>query len=146
MSTLVSLPVDPIADDAASQPAKPKILAVEDNNDMRHFLKRVLERHGYDFLEAGDGIEGFEVALAQHPDLILMDLSLPHVDGYEVTRKLKADPTFASTPILAVTAHARSADEKRAMEVGCDAYLSKPYSIRNLLDLIEAHLPPRDPA
>lgn len=146
MSTLVSLPVDSIADDAASQPAKPKILAVEDNNDMRHFLKRVLERHGYDFLEAGDGIEGFEVALAQHPDLILMDLSLPHVDGYEVTRKLKADPTFASTPILAVTAHARSADEKRAMEVGCDAYLSKPYSIRNLLDLIEAHLPPRDPA
>lgn len=125
----------------AAIPARPRILVIEDNSDMREFLKRVLERHGYGFLEAGDGVEGWEIAQSERPELILMDLSLPQVDGYEVTRKLKSSAVLAAIPILAVTAHARSADEKRALEVGCDAYLSKPYSIRELLDLIQLFLP-----
>lgn len=122
-------------------PAKPRVLVIEDNDDMREFLRRILERQGYGFLEAGDGIDGVEIAQRERPQLILMDLSLPHIDGYEVTRSLKSNPDLAGIPVLAVTAHARSADEKRAIEVGCDAYLVKPYSIRELIELVQRFLP-----
>lgn len=124
----------------ASQ-VRPAILIIEDNSDMREFLRRVLERHGYAFLEARDGLEGFEIALRDRPGLILMDLSLPQVDGYEITRQFKAHPALTNTPVVAVTAHARPVDEQRALEVGCDAYLTKPYSIRDLLDLIRRFVP-----
>ena len=120
---------------------RPCVLVVEDNPDMREFLRRVLDKRGYDFLGAEDGIEGMDLALRERPDLILMDLSLPALDGYEATRLLKAHPDFASVPILAVTAHAREVDHAHALEVGCDGYLSKPYSIRQLFDLIAQHLP-----
>jgi CheY-like chemotaxis protein len=121
---------------------RPRILVVEDNADMRDFLQRILERRGYGFLGAADGVEGMELALTEHPELILMDLSLPTLDGYEATRLLKANPDFAAMPILAVTAHARSVDKEKALEAGCDAYISKPYSIHQLFELIERFLPP----
>ncbi len=117
------------------------ILIVEDNGDMRDFLRRVLARHGYGHLEAADGIEGIEIAHRDHPDLILMDMSLPELDGFEATRRLKADKTTQHVPIIAVTAHARPADEKRALEAGCDAYLSKPYSLREFIDVVQKFLP-----
>lgn len=118
-----------------------RVLIVEDNGDMRDFLRRVLARHGYSHLEAADGIEGMDIARRDHPDLILMDMSLPELDGFEATRRLKADPATRDVPIIAVTAHARPADEKRALEAGCDAYLSKPYSLREFLDIVQAFLP-----
>jgi CheY-like chemotaxis protein len=130
----------PTADSAAA-PARPRILVIEDNADMRDFLQRILERRGYSYLGAADGVEGVELALSDHPDLVLMDLSLPTLDGYEATRLLKANPEFAGRPILAVTAHARSVDQEHALEAGCDAYISKPYSIHQLFDLIERFLP-----
>ena len=117
------------------------ILIVEDNGDMRDFLRRVLTRHGYGHLEAADGIEGIEIAHRDHPDLILMDMSLPELDGFEATRRLKADKATQHVPIIAVTAHARPADEKRALEAGCDAYLSKPYSLREFIDAVQKFLP-----
>lgn len=118
-----------------------RILIVEDNSDMRDFLRRVLARHGYAHLEAADGIEGMEIARRDHPDLILMDMSLPELDGFEATRRLKADETTQHVPIIAVTAHARPVDERRALEAGCDAYLSKPYSLREFLNVVQEFLP-----
>ena len=118
-----------------------RILIVEDNSDMRDFLRRVLARHGYAHLEAADGVEGMEIARRDHPDLILMDMSLPELDGFEATRRLKADETTQHVPIIAVTAHARPVDERRALEAGCDAYLSKPYSLREFLNVVQEFLP-----
>lgn len=118
-----------------------RILIVEDNSDMRDFLRRVLARHGYAHLEAADGVEGIEIARRDHPDLILMDMSLPELDGFEATRRLKADETTQHVPIIAVTAHARPVDERRALEAGCDAYLSKPYSLREFLNVVQEFLP-----
>jgi CheY-like chemotaxis protein len=118
-----------------------RVLIVEDNGDMRDFLRRVLARHGYAHLEAADGVEGLEIAGRDHPDLILMDMSLPELDGFEAARRLKADLHTRHIPIVAVTAHARPADEKRALEAGCDAYLSKPYSLREFLDVVQMFLP-----
>jgi CheY-like chemotaxis protein len=118
-----------------------RVLIVEDNGDMRDFLRRVLARHGYAHLEAGDGVDGLEIARRDHPDLILMDMSLPELDGFEATRQLKAAPSTQDIPIIAVTAHARPADEKRALEAGCDAYLSKPYSLHEFLDVVQRFLP-----
>lgn len=118
-----------------------RILIVEDNSDMRDFLRRVLARHGYAHLEASDGIEGMKIAQRDHPDLILMDMSLPELDGFEATRRIKADKATQYVPIIAVTAHARPSDEKRALEAGCDAYLSKPYSLREFLDIVQKFLP-----
>lgn len=137
-------PVDnstPVSDLPAT-PSRPLILVIEDNADMRDFLQRILARRGYDYLGAEDGEEGIALARRDRPDLILMDLSLPVLDGYEATRLLKADPQLAATPILAVTAHARDIDQVRALEVGCDGYISKPYSIRDLLDMVTRFLPP----
>jgi CheY-like chemotaxis protein len=131
-----------LAADSAGAPARPRILVIEDNPDMRDFLQRILERRGYGYLGAADGVEGMELALSERPDLVLMDLSLPTLDGYEVTRLLKANSEYAAMPILAVTAHARTVDQEHALEAGCDAYISKPYSIHQLFDLIERFLPP----
>lgn len=120
---------------------RPRILVIEDNPDMRDFLFRVLGRRGYEVFGAGDGVEGMEIALDERPDLILMDLSLPVLDGFEATRILKAEAVMSSVPILAVTAHARTADRTRALEAGCDGYLSKPYSIHELYEAVEQYAP-----
>ena len=119
---------------------RPRVLVVEDNGDMREFLARVLSMQGYEFLEAADGEEGLQVARTRQPNLILMDISLPVLDGFEATRRIKQDPALQHIPVIAVTAHARPADEQRALDAGCDGYLSKPYSLRDFLAVVEKNI------
>ena len=120
----------------------PRILLVEDNELNRDMLSRRLVRKGYEVAMAVDGREGIEAARAGAFDLILMDMSLPELDGWEATRQLKADPATRPTPIIALTAHAMAGDRERAMEVGCDDYDSKPIEFPRLLGKIEALLQP----
>ena len=124
----------------------PKILLVEDNEMNRDMLSRRLERKGYQIVIAVDGGEGLELARAEVPDLILMDMSLPVVDGWEATRRLKAAPETQSIPVIALTAHAMRGDQEKALEAGCDDYDTKPVDLPRLLGRIEALLPQRDGA
>ncbi len=117
------------------------ILIVEDNEMNRDMLSRRLERKGYRILIAVDGEQGIEVARAQEPDLILMDMSLPVVDGWEATRRLKADATLKSIPVIALTAHAMANDREKALRAGCDDYDTKPIELPRLLAKMEALLP-----
>jgi CheY-like chemotaxis protein len=116
----------------------PKILLVEDNEANRDMLARRLERRGYQVAVAVDGGAGVAMALSEAPDLILMDMSLPTLDGWEATRQLKSSPTTGSIPIIALTAHAMSGDRERALESGCDDYDTKPVDLNRLLGKIEA--------
>jgi CheY-like chemotaxis protein len=118
----------------------PKILIVEDNQENRDALSRRLERRGYSVIIATDGRAGVTMAQEEHPDLILMDLNLPDVDGWEATRMIKAGAQTAAIPIIALTAHAIAGDEQRALQVGCDDYHSKPVEFPRLLGQIEALL------
>jgi two-component system cell cycle response regulator DivK len=118
----------------------PKILLVEDNEMNRDMLSRRLERKGYEVAIAIDGGQGVEMAHSHSPDLILMDMSLPVLDGWEATRKLKAAPETAAIPIIALTAHAMATDREKAMEAGCDDYDTKPIELPRLLEKIEAML------
>jgi CheY-like chemotaxis protein len=120
----------------------PKILLVEDNEMNRDMLSRRLERRGYVVVVAVDGSQGIELARQDAPDLILMDMSLPVVDGWEATRRLKAAPETRAIPIIALTAHAMGGDRDRALEAGCDDYDTKPVELPRLLGKIEALLPP----
>ncbi len=120
----------------------PKILLVEDNELNRDMLSRRLSRKGYEVAVAADGRQGVDAALAGAFDLILMDMSLPEIDGWEATRMLKADPRTRDTPIIALTAHAMAGDRERTLEAGCDDYDSKPIELTRLLGKIEAFLPP----
>ena len=117
-----------------------KVLIVEDNEMNRDMLSRRLERRGYEVLIAIDGESGVEAARTQKPDLILMDMSLPGLDGWEATRLLKADPDVKKTPIIGLSAHAMSSDRDRAIQVGCDDYDTKPVEINRLLSKIEKWL------
>jgi len=117
-----------------------KILLVEDNEMNRDMLSRRLIRKKYEVLVAVDGRESVEVARSEAPDLILMDMSLPVMDGWEATRQLKASPETQAIPIIALTAHAMSGDREKAMETGCDDYDTKPIELPRLLDKIEALL------
>jgi two-component system, cell cycle response regulator DivK len=117
-----------------------KILLVEDNDMNRDMLSRRLERKGYEILIAVDGKEGVEIAQNQRPDLILMDMSLPVMDGWEATRQLKANPEMRHIPVIALTAHAMSGDKEKALEAGCDDYDTKPVELPRLLEKIEALL------
>ncbi len=119
-----------------------KILLVEDNEMNRDMLSRRLERKGYQVVLAVDGQSGMELTLAEAPDLILMDMSLPVLDGWEASRKLKADPRTRSVPIIALTAHVMAGDRERAIEAGCDDYDTKPVELPRLLRKIEALLTP----
>jgi two-component system cell cycle response regulator DivK len=116
----------------------PKLLLVEDNEMNRDMLSRRLERRGYQVVMALDGAQGVEMAQSVLPDLILMDMSLPVLDGWEATRRLKAAPATAPIPIIALTAHAMSGDREKAMEAGCDDYDTKPIDLTRLLPKIEA--------
>jgi two-component system cell cycle response regulator DivK len=114
-----------------------KILVVEDNEMNRDMLSRRLMRKGYEVIIALDGEEGVAKAQSDAPDLILMDMSLPVLDGWEATRRLKADPETQAIPIIALTAHAMAGDREQALAAGCDDYDSKPIEFRRLLDKIE---------
>jgi two-component system, cell cycle response regulator DivK len=118
-----------------------RILVVEDHEDNRQILRDLLGAAGYEMVEAHDGLSAHPTASAEKPDLILMDIQLPGMDGYEATRRIKADPVLAATPIIAVTSYALSGDEEKARLAGCNAYVAKPYSPRQLLAKIREFLP-----
>jgi len=117
-----------------------RILIVEDRQLDRKLLKDILESRGYETLQTGDGLEAIELALANLPDLILMDIQLPHMSGLEVTRRLRSDERSRRIPIVAVTAFAMGWHEREALDSGCDAYISKPISILGFLRTIESFL------
>lgn len=119
----------------------PKLLLVEDNEMNRDMLSRRLERKGFEVVIAVDGQVGVEMAKAQQPALILMDMSLPVLDGWEATRQLKADPATRAIPVIALTAHAMSGDREKALEAGCDDYDTKPIELPRLLEKIGKLLP-----
>ena len=114
-----------------------KVLLVEDNEMNRDMLTRRLERKGFEVVIAVDGQAGIDIASSATPDIILMDLSLPVIDGWEATRKIKADPATQSIPVIALTAHAMAGDEQKALEAGCDDYDTKPIELPRLLEKIE---------
>ena len=118
----------------------PRLLYVEDNDDNVFMLRRRLERRGFEVLVAGDGEQGIEIATAERPDLILMDLGLPGIDGWETTRRLKADPTVAAIPVIALSAHAMAADRESALDAGCDDFDTKPVDIDRLGAKIDTQL------
>ena len=117
------------------------VLIVEDNEKNRKLLRDLLRVHGYQYLEAADGLSGVEMARECAPDLILMDIQLPKLDGYSATRQLKADEGTRRIPVVAVTSFAMKGEEERAREAGCDAYLSKPIDIHLLMDTVRGFLP-----
>ena len=114
-----------------------KILLVEDNEMNRDMLTRRLERKGFEVVIAVDGQAGVDMASSSSPDIILMDLSLPVIDGWEATRKIKADPATRSIPVIALTAHAMAGDEQKALQAGCNDYDTKPIDLKRLLNKIE---------
>jgi CheY-like chemotaxis protein len=111
-----------------------KILLVEDNEMNRDMLSRRLERKGFEVVIAVDGRAGVDMASSTNPDLILMDLSLPVIDGWEATRMIKADPATQAIPVIALTAHAMKEDENKARDAGCDDYDTKPVNLKRLLE------------
>jgi len=117
-----------------------KILLVEDNETNRDMLSRRLERRGYEVVLAADGESGLALAASESPDLILMDMSLPVLDGWEATRCLKATAATERIPVIALTAHAMSGDRSKALEAGCDDYDTKPIELPRLLEKIETLL------
>ncbi len=117
-----------------------RILLVEDNEMNRDMLSRRLVRNGYEVVIAVDGQQGVDMALSERPDLILMDMSLPVIDGWEATRRIKANDTTRGIPVVALTAHAMAGDREKAMEVGCEDYDTKPIEITRLLGKISALL------
>src|SRR6516164_2455725 len=117
-----------------------RILVVEDQEDNRQILRDLLNSVGYQILEAEDGARGVAAAEASRPDLILMDIQLPLIDGYEATRRIKADPDLKAIPIIVVTSYALSGDEEKARRAGCDDYVAKPFSPRQLLAKIKEYV------
>jgi two-component system, cell cycle response regulator DivK len=118
-----------------------RILVVEDHEDNRQILRDLLGSVGYEMVEAHDGEAALAMVGAAKADLILMDIQLPGIDGYEVTRRIKADPALKAIPIIVVTSYALSGDEEKARLAGCDDYVAKPYSPRKLLAKIREFLP-----
>ena len=117
------------------------ILVVEDQEDNRRIMHDLLTSKGYDVIEAVNGFDGVNAAATYRPGLILLDIQLPGIDGYEVTRRIKANPHINKIPIIVVTSYALSGDDVKAFEAGCDAYVAKPFSPRKLLAKIREYLP-----
>ena len=117
-----------------------RILAVDDQEDNRQILRDRLTAAGYEITEAVDGEQAVQIAESIVPDLILMDIQLPGIDGYEATRRIKANPLLKAIPVIAVTSYALSGDDEKAFEAGCDAYIPKPYSPRALLAKIREYI------
>jgi two-component system, cell cycle response regulator DivK len=118
-----------------------RILVIEDTEDNRQIIRDLLSSVGYELIEAVDGLQGVALAQKERPDLILMDIQLPEIDGYEATRRIRAIPELAKVPIIAVTSYALSGDEAKTREAGCDGYVAKPFSPRQLLAKIREFLP-----
>ena len=110
-----------------------RILVIEDTEDNRKILRDLLTSAGFELIEATDGESGIRMATEHRPDLILMDIQMPVMDGYEATRRIKADPALKAIPVIAVTSYALSGDEDKARAAGCDDYIAKPYSPRQML-------------
>ena len=121
-------------------PMTKRILVVEDREDNRQILRDLLGNTGYELVEALDGVQALAAVAKQRPDLILMDIQLPIMDGYEATRRIRSNPDNKSIPIIAITSYALSGDEGKALAAGCDAYVAKPYSPRQLLAKIREYL------
>jgi two-component system cell cycle response regulator DivK len=117
-----------------------KILVVDDNNDSRELVVKVLKNKGYEMVEAIDGEEALEKAMAEKPDLILLDISIPKINGYEVTKRLKSIDEFKDIPVVALTAHAMKGDRTKALEAGCEGYISKPINVRELPEQVKSYL------
>ncbi|HEX7232170.1 MAG TPA: response regulator [Candidatus Binatia bacterium] len=117
-----------------------RILVVEDHEENRRLLRDLLTSFGYELTEAVTGEDGLIAAEAQPPDLILMDIQLPGIDGYETTRRIKANPVLRKIPVIAVTSYALSGDDVKAFAAGCDAYVTKPFDPAELLDKIQEFL------
>lgn len=127
-----------MVDARSDQPLAKRILIVEDNELNMKLLNDILEAYGYEILKTDRGEEAIELARRAQPDLILLDIQLPDISGLDVSRRLKAEPATCRVPIVAVTAFAMSGDERRALDNGCDAYVTKPVILRDLLALIES--------
>ena len=121
-------------------PSKGRILHVEDNSDNRHLVRRVLEAEGYEVIEARSGTEALEFLYSQHVDLALMDINMPDIDGYTLATRIRATPSFAALPILAMTANVMRGDRERSLAAGCDGYIQKPIDIDILSMQIERYL------
>ena len=117
-----------------------RILIVEDQDDNRKILRDLLGAAGFEVMEAVNGAEGVAATKRERPDLVLMDIQMPEMDGYEATRRIKGDPETAMIPVLVVTSYALSGDEERARAAGCDAYVTKPFSPRALLATVRTWL------
>ncbi len=117
-----------------------RILAIEDHEENRRLLRDLLTSFGYELIEAVTGEEGVKTAETERPDLILMDIQLPGIDGYETTRRIKANPALRQIPIIAVTSYALSGDDAKAFAAGCDAYVTKPFDPADLLEKIKGYL------
>jgi two-component system cell cycle response regulator DivK len=117
------------------------ILVIEDQEDNRRIMRDLLTTKGYDVIESVDGLDGVKTAEIRRPDLILMDIQLPGIDGYEATRRIKANPETRGTPIIVVTSYALSGDDVKAFQAGCDAYMAKPFSPRELLAKVREYIP-----
>jgi two-component system cell cycle response regulator DivK len=118
-----------------------RVLVIEDQEDNRRIVRDLLSANSYELLEAETGEEGLKLAALERPDLILMDIQLPGLDGYEVTRRIKANPLLKHIPIIVVTSYALSGDDKKAFDAGCNGYVTKPFSPRVLLAKIREFLP-----
>jgi len=118
-----------------------RILVVEDTEDNRRILRDLLTHAGFELIEATDGESGVAMAATHQPDLILMDIQLPVFDGYEATRRIRANPDTRKIPIIAVTSYALSGDESKALAAGCDGYVAKPFSPRKILAMVQELLP-----
>jgi two-component system, cell cycle response regulator DivK len=118
-----------------------RILVIEDTEDNRQIIRDLLTSFDYELIEAVDGAQGVAMAQSHHPDLILMDIQLPVIDGYEATRRIRAIPELVDIPIIAVTSYALSGDEAKTREAGCDGYIAKPFSPRQLLAKVRELLP-----
>jgi len=119
---------------------KRKVLVIEDNEQNLYLVKFILEKHGYEVCEARDGREGIEMAATVNPDLILLDIQLPVMDGYTVARILRTQPGLARVPIIAVTSYAMAGDREKTMEAGCTGYIEKPINPDTFMEQVEGNL------
>ena len=117
------------------------VLYIEDNAHNRRIVRKILGMQGYEVIEAEDGYEGYEMIRDQHPPLVLLDISLPSMDGIEIVGRVKTDPTLEHIPVIALTASAMRGDRERFLDAGCDDYLSKPVKALELINMVDGHYP-----